>query len=74
MADEVARRRELRRKKILENAEERKRKIFGSNSYQNAVIQNGETPGKEVVDLTLRRRKVLCTKIVSYSVVYRGCE
>ncbi|XP_042871311.1 uncharacterized protein LOC122252745 [Penaeus japonicus] len=44
MADEIARRRELRRKKILENAEERKRKIFGSNTYQNSVTQNGETP------------------------------
>lgn len=30
MADEAARRRELRRKRILENAEERKRKIFGT--------------------------------------------
>ncbi|XP_047476672.1 uncharacterized protein LOC125030586 [Penaeus chinensis] len=48
MADELARRRELRRKKILENAEERKRKIFGSSTYQNSITQNGETPDLKV--------------------------
>ncbi|KAK8396544.1 hypothetical protein O3P69_005529 [Scylla paramamosain] len=40
MADEAARRRELRRRKILENAEERKRKIFGTTK----IKEDKETP------------------------------
>ena len=40
MADEAARRREIRRRKILENAEERKKKIFGlSKSSANEGIK-----------------------------------
>jgi len=50
MADEAARRREIRRKRILENAEERKKKIFGQNTTleseeqllnTNDTLQNG---------------------------------
>ncbi|KAK3850225.1 hypothetical protein Pcinc_043060 [Petrolisthes cinctipes] len=41
MADEAeARRRQLRRRKILENAEERKRKIFGTSNPVSATTDN----------------------------------
>ena len=43
MADEAARRRELRRQKILQNADERKRKIFGqcvSDSEPNGYLSS----------------------------------
>lgn len=42
MADEVARRRELRRRRILENAEERKKKIFGTTKVNESKEPTGE--------------------------------
>ncbi|XP_068204344.1 uncharacterized protein [Palaemon carinicauda] len=44
MADEAARRRELRRRRILENAEERKKKIFGTSS--GVILDTIEDNGK----------------------------
>ena len=42
MADEAARRRELRRRRILDNAEERKRKIFGTTKVTESNKPTGE--------------------------------
>lgn len=48
MADEAARRRELRRRRILENAEERKRKIFGASITASDTTLQDEAEGKWV--------------------------
>ncbi|XP_042236537.1 Y' element ATP-dependent helicase YJL225C-like isoform X1 [Homarus americanus] len=58
MADEAARRRELRRRRILDNAEERKRKIFGVSNAANGTtvtdeLQNSEEPGNPTVHSVL---------------------